>query len=343
MEIREITSKLLWEDFLKNCYPRTFLQSWNWGEFLKLMGQKIWRFGIFDNDKLIATSLFTKVEAKRGRFLLVEHGPNIIFNLKEQRIAILRTFLEKLKEIAKKEKASFIRICPIWEKTKENEAVFQELKFKDAPIHLHPEISWILDLDKNEEEILSKMRKTTRYLIRQAQKINELEIKKSTQLEDLKDFYQIYQKTAKWHHFVPFSFDFLKNQLDVFKKDDQILIFLAKYKGQTIAGAIIVYWQDGGFYHHGGSLRNWPKIPASYLIQWEAIKEAKRRNCKFYSFWGIAPENRPNHPWQGLTLFKKGFGGRKEEYVKTKDYILSWKYSFNWIIETLRKFKRGYY
>ncbi|GAI33015.1 unnamed protein product, partial [marine sediment metagenome] len=28
--------------------------------------------------------------------------------------------------------------------------------------------------------------------------------------------------------------------------------------------------------------------PASYLLQWEAIKEAKNRGCKLYNFWGIA-------------------------------------------------------
>ena len=201
---------------------------------------------------------------------------------------------------------------------------------------------WILDLDKTEEELLYGMRKTTRYLIRQAQKNSEIQIKKSQSLEDLEEFYKIYQETASYHHFVPFSFDYLKKELETFKKDDQILIFLAKYKGEVVSGAVIVYWQNGGFYHHGASLRKYSKVPASYLIQWEAIKEAKKRECDFYSFWGIAPEDRPNHPWKGLTLFKKGFGGKKEEYVKTKDYVLSWRYKINWIVETLRKIKRGY-
>ena len=63
---------------------------------------------------------------------------------------------------------------------------------------------------------------------------------------------------------------------------------------------------------------------------------------RYYSFWGIAPEDELNHPWKGLTLFKKGFGGRAEEYVKTQDFIISKKYWFNYIIERLRKTKRGF-
>jgi len=352
MEIQKITDKNLWENFLKDCYPKTFLQSWNWGEFSKSMGQKIWRLGVFEQEELLATCLVVKVKAKRGTFLMVEHGPNIqnskfqIPNSKQipnPKFQILNILLGKLKKIAKEEEASFIRVCPIWERSKENEEIFKKLGFKNAPIHVHPEISWILELDKTEEELLYGMRKTTRYLIRRAQKDSEIQIKKSQSLEDLEKFYKIYQETASYHSFVPFSFDYLKNELEVFKKDDQILIFLAKYKEEVVSGAVVVYWQNGGFYHHGASLRKYSKIPTSYLIQWEAIKEAKKRGCDFYSFWGIAPEDKPNHPWKGLTLFKKGFGGKKEEYVKTKDYPLSWRYKINWVIETLRKIKRGYY
>jgi len=348
MEIKEITDKNLWEDFLRDCYPKTFLQSWNWGDFSKSMGQKIWRLGVYHNQELVATCLVVKVKAKRGTFLMVEHGPNIKFKIQnakfqKHKLQILKAILKELKEIGKKERVSFIRVCPIWERSEENEEIFKKLGFRNAPIHVHPEISWILELDKTEEELLYGMRKTTRYLIRQAQKNPEIHIKKSQSLEDLKQFYKIYQETASRHRFVPFSFDYLKDELETFKKDDQILIFLAKYKGEVVSGAVIVYWQNGGFYHHGASLKKYSRVPVSYLIQWEAIKEAKKRGCDFYSFWGIAPKDRPNHPWKGLTLFKKGFGGRKEEYVRTKDYILSQKYWINWIIETARKIKRGYY
>lgn len=343
MEVKEIKDKENWEKFLEECYPKTFLQSWNWGEFSKKMGQKIWRLGVYKNDQLLATCLAVKVKAKRGTFLMVEHGPNIIPNLKHQssKLKILEILLEKLKEIAKKEGASFIRVCPIWERTEENKEVFRKLGFREAPIHLHPEISWILDLDKTEEELLYGMRKTTRYLIRQAQKNLEIKITKSQALKDLEIFYQIYQKTAKRQRFVPFSYDFLKNQLEVFREDNQILIFLGEYQKEVLSGAIIVYWQNGAFYHHGASLRKYSKIPISYLIQWEAIREAKKRGCDFYSFWGIAPPKK-NHPWQGLTLFKKGFGGREEAYLQTQDYLLSYKYFVNFLVEKIRKIKRGY-
>ena len=77
------------------------------------------------------------------------------------------------------------------------------------------------------------------------------------------------------------------------------------------------------------------------LMQWEAIKEAKQRGCEEYNFWGIAPNDNKNHPWAGLSLFKKGFGGYRRDYVKTQDLPLSKVYTLiTRPFEKLRKIKR---
>jgi len=112
---------------------------------------------------------------------------------------------------------------------------------------------------------------------------------------------------------------------------------------------MIIYWQSIAFYHQGASV--FSKIPASYLLQWEAIKEAKKRGCGIYNFWGIAPGIKNSndlksskikrHPWWGLSLFKIGFGGYKKEYVKTQDYPLKKSYIFTRIFENIRKIRRG--
>jgi len=357
MEIKEITDKKTWEGFLEKCKEKTFLQSFSWGEFNKMMGNKIWRFGLFQiaNGKLqienlIGVALIIKILAKRGTFLFVPHGPIIksqISNLKSQ---ISKYLLEELKKLAKEEKCDFIRIAPILEKNEEDERIFKELGFREAPIHIHPEITWELDISKSEDEILKGMRKTTRYLIRQALKNKEIEILKSEKIEDLEEFNKIYQETARRHSFVPFSFDYLRNEFLAFKDDKQILIILGKYKGEVVSGGVFVFWQKIGFYHHGASSQKYPKIPVSYLMIWEAIREAKNRGCEKFNFWGIAPissdfelrtSNFWQHPWAGLTLFKMGFGGEKKEYVKTQDFPISKKYWICYLIEKIRRKKRG--
>jgi lipid II:glycine glycyltransferase (peptidoglycan interpeptide bridge formation enzyme) len=340
--IKEIKNKNEWESFLINCKDKTFLQSWNWGKFNEELGKKIWRLGIYENDELLAICLVVKIKARRGIYLLIEHGPVLRYKEQDKNYEIMKDLLEYLKILAKKETANFIRICAILESNKENIQLFKDLGFRQAPIHEHPEVSWVLDIDKSEDELLMNMRKTTRYLIRQGLKNSDIQIIKSKDIKDIDVFNKLYLKTGKRGGFVPFSFNFLKNEFKIFSEDDEILLLLGKYKKEVVAGAMIIFWQNSAFYHQGASLRKYSKMPVSYLLQWEAIKEARNRGLKHYSFWGIAPKDKPNHPWKGLTLFKKGFGGRQEEYVEAQDFIISQKYWFSYIIERFRKIKRGF-
>ena len=55
---------------------------------------------------------------------------------------------------------------------------------------------------------------------------------------------------------------------------------------------------------------------APYLLQWEQIKEAKKRGCIEYDFWGIDDKK-----WPGVTRFKKGFGGQEITYPGAFDLI----------------------
>jgi len=340
MNIQEIKDKNIWEGFFEQSKEKTFLQSWNWGEFQKAMGNKIWRLGIFGEAKLLSVTLVIKTEAKRGSFLFVPHGPVIKKQSEKQKAQILKLLLNELKKIAKEERVDFIRISPTWKRNKENIEIFRKLDFRNAPIHMHPELSWELDISSSEDELLMGMRKTTRYLIRQGLKNKEIKIIQSKELKDIEIFNEISKQTVKRHHFVPFSLEFLKKQLSAFNSDNQISIFLAKYQEEIIASGIFIFWQNIGFYHHGASSLKHPKIPASYLLQWEAIKEAKKRNCKVFNFWGIISEKEKSHPWAGLSLFKKGFGGYEKSYVKTQDFPVSKKYWLIFIFEKLRKTKR---
>ena len=353
MELREITNKEEWENFLLQRSEKTFLQSWNWGEFNKEGPEgypgKIWRFGTYDKEKLMGIALIFKISAKRGTFLFIPHGPVINEALSGQdKKEILGLLLARLSDVAREEGASFIRVSPIFLDNEDNENIFNDLGFRQAPIHMHPEVTWELDITSPAEELLKNMRKTTRYLIRQAEKNPDIQIIKSDKIEDLRLFWPVYLETAERHRFVVFSENYLETEFNSFTKDHEVLIFLGKYKEQVVSAAIFIFWQDMCFYHHSGSLSEYNKIPVSYLLQWQAIKEAKNKGCKTYNFWGIAPNietesdaQKSKHPWAGLSLFKMGFGGRKKEYVKTQDFIVSKKYWINYIIESVRKRRRN--
>lgn len=345
MEIKEITEKKIWQDFLNNCQEKTFLQSWNWGEFQLLMNNKIWRFGIYEKGHLISIVLIVKNIAKRGTFLLIPHGPIIIdnkLNNFEFKKNILDVLLKKIKIISKQENASFIRIAPIWKRIKENEKIFNDYKFIKSSMLIHLEATWQLDITPNEENLFKNMRKTTRYLIKKAQENKDIEIIKSDDLNDVKIFSQLHNSVSLRQKFIPFSLKFLENEFLSFNQDSDALIFKAKYQGKIVGSCFVVFDSNKAYYHHSALLSEFSKIPVVYLLIWEAIKEAKNRGCVIFDFWGfIDPKIQPNHPWAGPTLFKMGFGGQNNDFVESKDLPISFKYWFTYIFEKIRKLKRG--
>jgi peptidoglycan pentaglycine glycine transferase (the first glycine) len=339
MKLEEIKNKKIWEKFISDYSPQSLFQSWNWGEVIRDQSanhpeQKLWRFGFYVKGNLTGIAQVEKVSAKRGDFLHIRHGP--IFSSWKK--VPFGNFIEMIKKSAGRESAGFIRISPLIGNSEENIKLLRQIGFRDAPIHaLDGELCWVLDLGPAEEDLMAQMRKTTRYLIRQAQKLG-VKIIKSRNPADLKDFHALYEKTARRHSFVQHKG--IEEEFRKFLKDDQVILMKGYYQNKLLSEAIILFYNNQAIYHHSASIEQ--KIPVNYLLQWEVIREAKKRGMELYNFWGIAPEGKARHPWLGHTMFKKGFGGRKTEYLHAQDLPLSWSYGKTYLIEWARRIKKGY-
>lgn len=337
VKIAEINDKTRWEEFVLAQHPNTFLQSWNWGEFHRLMGGKIFRLGIFKGRHLLGVALVVKEVARRGTFLACPGGP--LLDWKNPRL--FGSLIRFLSSLGKEENVSFIRIRPTIFKAPQNLELFAQYGFRDAPTHMHAETTWELDLSCVEEELLSGMRKSTRYDIHRARR-EGVNVYQSKELKEVENLYKLQIAVVKRQKFTPFSERYLKSEFSAFVADDQVELFLAKLKEKVLSVAMIVFYGDTAFYHHGASASSPPKISSSHLLLWEAIKEAKRRGLRVFNFWGIASTENPNHPWAGLTFFKKGYGGQRVDYLHAQDLPLRpWRYFFTSVYETLERRHRG--
>lgn len=330
-----------WEKFLLKQPYTLFVQSPAYGEFYKLTGEDYWVLGIFDkNETLVGGSLVVSTHAKRGDFLYLPYGPVLNFSNKE----LLKFFLEYLKNFAKENNFDFVRISPfVTDKDGKLEQSMKKIGLLSAPMHVLAETTWLLDISLSEEEIMGNMKKNHRNLIRRC--IREgVKIEIKTDEESLNKFNLLHDETAKKHKFHRFSPEYIKNEFNSFVKKNQAAIFEAYLPdGNLDASAIIIYYGNMTAYRHAASLNLNKKIPTSYLIQWEAIKEAKIRGVKWYNFWGIAPSDTSyEHPFYGITHFKKGFGGFQKDLLHCLDLPVSKKYWLNWVIETIRRKKRGF-
>ncbi len=350
MTIVTISEYNTWTHLFNVFGSPSFLQSWEWGEVQNKSGYEILRLGIYDDKNCEGIAQVIKIKARRGNMLFVPQGP--IINLKTQSSklkTIIHELLKYLNTIAKVEGFDFIRIAPILEDAPEQRNIFAELGFKTSPIYMHAERVWTLDITKSEEQLLKEMRKTTRYSIRKAEKenviiekfpINKLQLPNNTQILILQTFWSIYKQTAQREGFTPFSDSFIRHEYEEFNRHKNAFFLLGKIGDRYEAGALIVCTDSTAFYHQGASLHS--KVPVAYLMQWEAIKEAKKRGCTHYNFWGTLQAGRTPKSWGGLTLFKQGFGGYQVDYVPTQDYIVNpLKYGISYLYEQYLKIKRG--
>lgn len=227
-----------------------------------------------------------------------------------------KDFITKdLNTLAKKKKLIFIRIDPA------EEVKIKNLKCRKAHSP-QPESTLILNLSQDETELLKQMKRKGRYNISLAEKKGVI-VKRAENSDDQELFAAIFhrlnQETTQRDRFCGHDVTYYKKMLKELPMSE---IFVAFYENTPIAAAICVYQRKTAIYYYGASGNKHREVMAPYLIQWEAIKEAKKRGCELYDFLGIAPEGSPaNHPWQGITEFKSKFGGNIINYPQAQDLI----------------------
>ncbi len=323
-----------WQEVLEKFPEANFLQSPDYAKMHELIGNKtITRtYGKTGKD---GYALMVVKDAKRGRYLEIPCGPLIDWRNKR----LVTETLKKIRQVAVEEKCVFVRIRPQIRATKQNIEMLEKCGLKKSPMHLAAEHTVIIDLTKTEDELLTKMRRQTRYDIRRAGKLG-ITVTKANSEEIFKEFHKIQAETAMRQNFVPPDLKTLLAEREAFS--DKAEIYISKTEdGQPIAyGLIIKDGLEGDYYEAASTILN-HKLPGAYALLWQAIKDLKEEGYQRFNLWGIAPAGQPNHRYAGVTTFKTGFGGEIVEYVPAHDLIISkTKYLKNLVVETMRKKKR---
>lgn len=359
--VEQCSNAQVWDSFLLSQPYRPFLQSWAMGEVYRRIGQEPIRLVVKDGEEIRGVCFSHIVPARRGRHLSIPYGPVLEMNNEKLIMKnVLTELLDELKRIAREHHCSFIRMSPFWPKTDENDQLLKSIGAKSSPLHLLAEHLWLLPLKSTtEEELMKNMRSTTRNLIRRAEKEGVTVTASDDPVRDLSLFLKLHDETRKRHGFTPYTDAFFRAQVEEFAKTSlpaevpggtkagNVILYVARHQGEVLATSIHMTFGGETSYHHGASAMS--KIPASYLLQWTAIKDALKRGDHLYNFWGIAPmgpdrDLKPpvKHPFAGVTLFKTGFGGKLLELTHCVDTPLSPKYYLTRGFEIMRKWRRGF-
>ncbi len=340
--VKEISAEV-WEKFLLKTENTLFVQSTTFGQLYEALNETYFVVGVFDaTDTVIGGSLVVTTHARRGNFLYLPYGP-IISGGQAAWNGGMRVLTLFLAEYARAHSFDFIRVSPFISDTEFFQSLFKPLGYRRAPMHTLAEHTWMLSLSDSLEQIRKNMKKNHRNLIHRLENAG-VQILQTTDVLALDRLNTMHDVVAQRHKFYRFSKKFIDTEFKLFSKKGEAIIFEAYLPDGTLdASAIIIFFGSMACYRHSASLNRDSYLPTSYLIQWHAIQEAKKRGLTWYNFWGVAPENAPkNHPFYGITHFKRGFGGVQKDLLHCQDLPMSKTYWLNWLIESIRRRKRGF-
>lgn len=302
-----------------------FFQSEAWGKFQAHCGRHIWKRDAFP---LTVLSLESPIVGSYG---YLPRGP--IIEMSE-----VSRFIEYLQEKQKAKKISFLRMEP---QTPELLATLKKHfpgPVRKAPYDLQPREVLFMDISPSEEVLREGMKSKTRYNIRLAEKKGVV-IRQTRDPQEVEIFLKIMQETALRKDVRFHPKDYFQSFLDFFPPEICTL-FVAEYDGSILAGSLVAFYESTAYYLHGGSRDAGRNVMAPHLLQWEQIKEAKRRGCTQYDFGGVSIETAPKHKdWSGITRFKRGFAPHTDTmlFPGTYDFVFhKFRYSLYSFIQKIR-------
>ena len=247
--------------------------------------------------------------------------------------------MEQLINLAIKEKSSWVRIdlknSDMLETIKKN----TKCKIKKSPHDMQPKEIFVIDITVNEEELLSSMKQKTRYNLKLAERKN---IKISNHQHSVigsnhvDEFLRLVKATAerKGVRFHPENY--YRKMIEIIP-ENILKLYCAEYNNKVIAANLVAFYGDTATYLHGATDDEYRNVMAPYLLQWQAIKDAKNMGCTKYDFGGV--KTGENNNWSGITKFKLGFSQNTKPIVFSGSYDIVINPVKYWMYRIIQKVK----
>ncbi len=334
-----IDDKEQWNKFVAGQSHAQFLQSWEWGEFQKAFGRRVWRIMCHSEQSeessaggaQIGVAQFFEHYLGLGMgYLYCPRGPVFSLSFRAER------GISELFEFIKKDIVNYGHVFFRFEPSIPCHS--SESGNPDARrIHsIQPTRTLLLDLNKSEEQLLAEMHQKTRYNVRLAEK-KELEFSDNKMRFDI--FWQLMLATARRDKIKLHSKKYYKLMLQI----SNCHLLVANFQNKMLAGGIFMGFGDSFTYVHGASANDHRDLMAPYFLHWRAIQFAKSQGYRYYDFGGINPDDEKDFDfkasWAGITRFKRGFGGGIFSFVGAYEIPFQPKvYKLFQQIKKIRKF-----
>ena len=311
-------------------HPDTpFTQAQFYGRWQASLGREVKRFVVLSGGEVIAYFQLIKYPLLLGKsYFYIPYGP-----VTKDSSEVFFTYLkQELKQIAKTENIVFVRLD--FTPPTPNEILSKF--FAKAPFctyhsaHFQPRVEWFLDLSKSGEQLLKEMQKKTRYNIHLASRKGVTTgIVTADFRKYFEDFYELMSVTAERNKFSLHQKNYYRNIFNNLQSDNAYLALARRGEKILVIKLIICYGPIASCIFSGSSNEHRNLKPTD-LVQWRAICQAKKLGHNFYNFGGIS-SGKIYRGWDGLTIFKKNFGGMEITHSDLFDLVVQpfWYHLYN--------------
>lgn len=321
-----------WDAFVSGHGQGHLLQSWDWGE---LKASATWRplrlaLCASDSGKIVAAAQVLQrtawhLPAYAGHLAYVPQGPVLDWRAvlpgHGERLAPL--FLHTLRAFLGQRGALALQVEPHLEATtpagQAALAVLHELNFY-ATRPVQPVRTIILDIQPDEERLLAGMKEKWRYNVRLAAR-RGVEVDIARDQEDLRAWYALLAATGERDRFGIHTFAYYRKVWQVLGPRQRARLFVARAQGELLAGVYVGLLGREATYLYGASGNAHRNLMPNYLLQWEAIRWARKAGATSYDFWGIPATERADEAMAGVYRFKSGWGGRIVSWLGNYEYV----------------------
>lgn len=176
----------------------------------------------------------------------------------------------------------------------------------------------LIDLNAKEDTLLAQMKQKTRYNVRLASRRGV--VIREAKEDEYGLLYQMYAVTSVRDGFVIREESYYHQVWNTFNRAGKLKTLVAEVDGNPVAGLVMFVFAGRAWYVYGMSLETHREKMPNYLLQWEAMRQAKLVNCQEYDLWG-APDifDERDSMW-GVYRFKQGLGGFVQRTIGAWDY-----------------------
>ena len=316
-----------WQAHLAATSSGDFLHDWAWADVAAFDGQPQRRYLLEEDGALVGIAATQARPLLRGReFWYVPHGP--VLDYTDARAGErLRAMCIGLRNAATQHGAIAVKLEPRLASDDPPRTTFDGRGLRHRPETLQVGHTRIVEL-ADDETLLASFDKDTRYGVRRADRegVEVAVVEDATDQRAIDDLHRLVGETQQRAGFPMPPLERYRIAWRSLAGAGRAAILEARREGELLASGMVVIEGDRSFYLFSGSRREErgePKRYASYALQWQMMRLARNRGVRVHDLWGIAPPGSgDDHPWHGVGLFKKGFGGREVAWAGSWDLVV---------------------